>query len=273
MVEQIKYVNHLNEVIEFGTDGIYVNENDLRDFAWSITKKNEKITAFKMGVAKHAIPIYIMCRTEAEGIEKRNSIFEIFEKDVLSMKHGKIIIGDYYLKCFITGQKKSDYQQSKRYMELKATIQTDLPRWVKETTTTFNYGAGVQGKNLDYNNDFPYDYTSNLLSQVLNNTDFISTNFRMNIYGPCSNPKVTVAGHDYEVNVEFDANEYLTIDSVNKTIVLTHKDGATENCFNKRNRDSYIFEKMPIGISKVSNNGDFKFDITLLEERSEPKWT
>ena len=136
MVEQIKYVNHLNEVIEFGTDGIYVNENDLRDFAWSITKKNEKITAFKMGVAKHAIPIYIMCRTEAEGIEKRNSIFEIFEKDVLAMKHGKIIIGDYYLKCFITGQKKSDYQQSKRYMELKATIQTDLPRWVKETITT-----------------------------------------------------------------------------------------------------------------------------------------
>ena len=65
MVEQIKYVNNLNEVIEFGTDGIYVNENDLRDFAWSITKKNEKITAFKMGVAKHAIPIYIMCRTEA----------------------------------------------------------------------------------------------------------------------------------------------------------------------------------------------------------------
>ena len=273
MVERIKYVNHMNEVIEFGTNGIYVNESDLHDFAWSITKKNDRISAITAGVVKKTIPVYIVCGSEAEGIAKRNSLFEICEKDVLAMKHGKIILGDYYLKCYITGSKKSKYQTSKRYMEVKLTVQTDLPKWVKETITTFNYGAGSKGKNLDFENDFPYDYTSNLLSQKLNNTDFISTNFRMNIYGPCSNPVVTVAGHDYEVNVDFDANEYLTIDSVKKTIVLTHKDGATENCFNLRNRDSYIFEKMPVGISTVSNNGDFKFDITLLEERSEPKWT
>jgi len=93
------------------------------------------------------------------------------------------------------------------------------------------------------------------------------------IYGACENPGITVAGHLYEVAASVAANEYLTIDSVNKTVVLTHTDGTTENCFNLRNRDSYIFEKMPVGLSEIAVNGDFKFDIVLLEERSEPKWT
>ena len=72
------------------------------------------------------------------------------------------------------------------------------------------------------------------------------------------------------MNVE--TNEFLTIDSVLKTIVLTKRDGSTENCFNYRNKDSYIFEKIPSGTSNISS-GNFNFEITLLEERSEPKWT
>ena len=60
---------------------------------------------------------------------------------------------------------------------------------------------------------------------------------------------------------------------IRRTIVKTLADGSKVNCFNKRNRASYIFEKMPVGTSKVSASSGFKFDVVLLEERGEPKWT
>ncbi len=273
MLEKITYKNHVNEVISIGAGDIFVNENDLHDFAWSVTSKNDRISAFKKGIVKKTIPLQIACRSESGGLAIRNKLFEVMEKDVLAKQHGKIIIGDYYLKCYVTGSTKSEYLKSRGLMTLKLTVQTDFPSWVKETTTTFGYGAGKPGPSLDYNNDFPYDYTSNLLGRSLENTGFADSNFIIRIFGPCENPKVTINGHDYEVLKAFGANEYLTINSIDKTIVLTENDGAEVNCFNLRNRESYIFEKIAPGANLVAASGNFKFDITLLEERGEPKWT
>lgn len=273
MLENFRYVNHMNEILDFGKGKIFVNSNDLRDFTWTITSKNDRISGFKKGIVSKTIPIILKCNSEEEGVLLRNQLFEVLEKDVLAVQYGKIIIGDYFLKCFATESKKTEYLINKSYMKISIKISTDFPYWIKETKTTFNYGTGTEGKNLDFDRDFPYDYTSNLIGKTLNNTNFVPTNFRMVIYGICENPVVTVAGHAYKVTSSVAANEYITIDSVQKTVILTHVDGTQENIFNKRDRDSYIFEKMPPGAQNVAANGSFKFDITLLEERSEPKWT
>ena len=95
----------------------------------------------------------------------------------------------------------------------------------------------------------------------------------MVVYGAAENPALAVGGHLYQVDAVLQANEFLTVDSVGKTVILTHTDGSTENLFNSRNRDSYIFEKIPPGVSLVSLDGCQKADITLLEERGEPEWT
>ena len=274
MIEQIKYINHRNEVIEFGKAGLYVNESDLHNFAWSVTSKNNKISGFKKGIVSKTIPLVIKCATDAQGLAMRNRIFEVMEKDVLAVKHGRLVIGDYYLKCFAVESKKSDYSINNGYMKISLKISTDFPYWIKEKTVTFGYGSGgSEGTNLDFNRDFPSDYTSNMLGQALNNADFVESNFIINIYGAAENPSVVIAGHTYEVGTSIAANEYLTIDSTNKTVILTHTDGSTTNCFNLRNKDSYIFQKIPSGLSNVSASGGFKFDVILLEERSEPKWT
>ena len=273
MLEKITYINHLNEVVEFGNGEIFANYNDLRNYDWSVISKNNKISGFKKGIVKKTLPIKIKAKTEEEGIKLKNRLFEVFEKDVLSKKHGKFIIGDYYLKCYVTGASKSEYLLSKSYLTIKVTIYTDYPYWVRETTTQFNYGKTVMGgTNLDFNRDFPSDYTSNMLGKTLDSVSFAECNFKMVIYGVTENPEITIAGHKYAVNTSIAANEYLTIDSINKTIVKTLADGTTANCFNQRNRESYIFEKIPAGQSMVSSSTDFKFDVTLLDERSEPKW-
>ena len=195
------------------------------------------------------------------------------EKDVLAGIHGRLFIDGYYLRCFVTGSAKSEYLYNGRHAKVSLTIETDLPEWIRETVFAFGYdGAGSAGKDMDFNRDFPSDYASNLLGRSVCNTGFVASEFRMVIYGAAEEPSVTVHGHVYQVHASLEGNEHLTIDSVDKTILLTHADGSQENLFNLRNRESYIFEKMPPGTSLVSLEGCRKADITLLEERSEPRW-
>jgi phage-related protein len=94
----------------------------------------------------------------------------------------------------------------------------------------------------------------------------------MIIFGPCSAPTVYVSGHAYTVNCDAELGEYITIDSVEKTVTKTAIDGTTTNVFNLRGRESYIFEKIGAGANTVVWDGGYGVDIILMEERSEPKW-
>ena len=276
MLEQLIYKNHVNEVFEFGKDGIFVDTNELHDYEWTVTKKGNRIAAMSRDISKRTLPVIIICPTEAQGIAARNKLMEVVEKDVLAMKHGRIILGDYYFRCFVTKSQKKNYLTTKRWMELTLTLTTDFPYWVKEETFAFRKqgeGSGAGGQNLDFHFDYPFDFASSVSRKEVSNTGFVGSNFRMVIYGACTNPAVTIANHTYQVNCDVDEGEYLTIDSVSKKIYVTAVDGTTTNVFNLRNRDSYVFEKIAPGTSHVTWEGDFGFDITLLEERSEPKWT
>ena len=271
MLEQLIYKNHVNEVFEFGKDGIFVDMNDLHDYEWTVEKKGNRIASLDYAISKRKLPVVIICDTEEKGIQARNKLLEVVEKDVLAMKHGRIILGDYYFKCFVTKSQKQNYLMSKRLMEVTLTLTTDFPYWVKESTTSFGTASSDSG--VDFNYDFPFDYTTNMIAKEVRNTGFVSSEFRLIIYGACTDPEVFINGHRYQVTCAVGENEYLTIDSSAKKVFLTANDGTVTNLFNNRNRDSYIFEKIPAGRNAVTWNGDFGFDITLLEERSEPKWT
>lgn len=272
MLERLKYKNHLNEVFDFGKDGIYVETNDLRDYEWKVTEKNNRITALERVTGSKSLPVVIICNTEDEGIRIRNKLFEATEKDVLAMKHGQIIIGDYYFRCFVTKSQKADYLISKRHLRLNLTLTSDFPYWVKETSHLLE-GGKSGAANVDYPFDYPFDYVGTNQLDYIINANFVSSNFKMIIYGACSNPTVYVNDHTYQVNCDVAADEYLTIDSVAKTVTLTKGDGTIVNQFRNRCRDSYIFEKIPSGKLPVTWDGALKMTIILLEERSEPKWT
>lgn len=277
MLEQLKYKNHQNEIFEFGKNGIFVNTNDLHDYEWKATSKGNRISALNRAISTRKLPVVIMCDTEARGIEARNRLLEVFEKDVMAMQHGQIMIGDYYFRCFVTKSQKKDYLTSKRHMRIDLTLTSDYPYWVKETVTQFRPGGGTTSGSgslwLDYPHDFPFDYfLSSANTNSLFNSGFVATNFKMILYGSCSNPAINIAGHTYQVFCDVGVNEYLTIDSTTKKIQLTQYDGTVVNKFNSRNKESYIFEKIPVGDNTLTYSGLSDFDIILMEERSEPKW-
>lgn len=113
---------------------------------------------------------------------------------------------------------------------------------------------------------------SEVQGDILSNPNFIASNFRLTIYGFATAPIVYVDDHAYSVDVTISTGEYLAIDSRDKTIMLTRYNGAKQNCFNQRNKDSYIFQKIATGNHIITCSGDLEFTITLYDERSEPKW-
>ena len=274
MLEEFVYKNHMNEELRFGEGSIYANSNDLHDFAWSVTSKNNRITGFDRGIVTKTVPVVIKCTSEEAGTVIRNMLFEYAEKDVLSMQYGKISIGDYYLKCYVTGSKKTDYLVDKSLMKVSLGISTDIPYWIKETKNIFRpLKESKTGKNLDFNFDFPFDFYNGMSNMALLNEAITDADFEMVVYGPCENPEILIGSHKYHVNCQLETGEYLVINSLSKKIYKVKNDGEQVNQYNLQDRDWYVFQKIASGSHSVFWSGLFGFDITLYERRSEPKWS
>lgn len=278
MLNHIKYVNHLNETIEFGKNILIVTDSDLLDFSWNVEKSNDIISGFTRKIASKSVTVVIKNRNEAEAVRAKNQFFEIFEKDVLAKKSGKFVIGDYYLKCYVIGSVKNDYVARSNYITIKLKINTDYPYWCHELAKSFIKGnivneTGAKTGKLSYPYRYPYRYSMPQDVGFILNDHYASCDFKMIIYGPCTNPSILINGHLYEVTTTLYTGEYLVVDSRNNTVIRYLNDGRTENLFNWRNKDHSLFEKIPSGHCSVLWNTDsFGFDIVLFQERSEPKW-
>ena len=121
--------------------------------------------------------------------------------------------------------------------------------------------------------DYPYDYVSSLSGRKILCDTVEPCAFRLLIYGEALNPYVIIGGHRYAINGEIKEGETLLIDSLNKTVTLTTETGNKVNWFDKRGRDDYIFEPIKPGQHTVAWLGSFGFELTVIEKRSEPKWT
>lgn len=283
MLESFKYVNHVGEVLEFGKDGLFANANDLRDYSWNYDSDKNRIENFRKGVVNKTIPITIVANSEEEGTLKKNRIFEIFEKDVIAEQPGKIIIGDYYpdekridgyyMQGYVYASQKSEYLTHKNLLTTSISIVCDKGDWYKVTTKEFIHEdiPDTTGRGYPYGYDYDYSMGNGYLNNIVND-HFAPCDFIMTISGYAFEPTVTIGNHIYRVWETVQANEVLTIDSKARTITLRKNNGVQVNLFSKRDRENYIFEKIPSGDLPVYWNSGFNFELTLFEERSEPKW-
>lgn len=132
-----------------------------------------------------------------------------------------------------------------------------------------DYDAAVA---LDFPYDFKYDLSSGRISRYVVNTNIDDADFIMKIFGACYNPKVSAGENIYRVKTDIYTGEYLEINSVTKKVTKYKVNGEKINCFNLRDRENYIFEKIKPGLQKLNRNGTFAVELTLLEYRSEPEW-
>ena len=106
----------------------------------------------------------------------------------------------------------------------------------------------------------------------IQNPHFTDANFTLVIYGPVTNPQVTIGGNSYLVNIVLEQGERLEVDSRTRTVTKISKNGEHINAFHNREKGKTFFRKIPPGRQTVVWTGKFDWDLILYEERSEPRW-
>ena len=275
MLDKFIFENHLGLRFDGLQNGVYLNYSELRDYSWSYDTINNRISRFYMGTKNRKLPLVVKCNSDEEAVAVKNRLHELAEADIETRIPGKIFVGDYYTNGFITASKKSEYLITKRLCYIELTLTSDDPAWYRENTYPFAPGTGgaIGNGGTDYPYDYSYDYALSMNGKKIVCDSVRGSAFRLLIYGEATNPSVVIGGHVYSINGTIGKGETLLIDSLSKTITLTTALGNKVNWFYNRGRKDYIFEPIPAGQNTVSWIGTFGFDLTVIEKRSEPRWT
>ena len=275
---EVYYINHKNQKIDLGKSPYQMEVGDIFDFSYKYEGNNNKITRIYKDITTLSTNVTIDSKTEEEFHHFANLFFEIIDANNIANQRGKLYIGEYYVECNVISSNKTFWKETFRGMENAVKILIPYPYWCHELAKSFLKGnivneTGAKTGKLSYPYRYPYRYSMPQDVGFILNDHYAACDFKMIIYGPCTNPSILINGHLYEVTTTLYTGEYLVVDSRNNTVIRYLNDRRTENLFNWRNKDHSLFEKIPSGHCSVLWNTDaFGFDIVLFQERSEPKW-
>lgn len=276
---EVYYVNHRNQKIDLGRSPYQMQIGQMFNHSNKYEAGNLKVKRIYKDVTTLPTTVTIDAASEKDFYDAINNFFEITEADTASGVPGKLYIGEWYILCNIISSDKKFWQETFRGMENSIKLLVPYPFWCREVTKSFLIGnESAQEETADeylfYPIQYPYRYSMPRDVGFIQNDHYAACDFKMTIYGPCTDPSIMVNGHVYEVMTTLYAGDYLMIDSRNNTVIKYKNYGATENMFNFRNKKSSLFEKIPSGRCSVTwNTAAFGFDLTLFQERSEPKWS
>ena len=282
---RIYYENNAGEILDLMKWPYKIRESEFLKHEWSYTgtensgKKNGgTIKNIRKKIEKSNLIVDVFAMSKKEYTAALERFLEVTEKDVMDEKPGKLYVDEYYYPCFVYASEKKGWERMTTYLQNELKIVSPYPFWCHEVEKSFlksNVGTGHLEKtgNLSYPYRYPYRYPMSQDAAFVINDHYAACDFKMIIYGPCTNPSILINGHLYEVTTTLYTGEYILIDSRDNTVVRYLNDGRTENLYNWRNKASSLFEKIPSGQCSVLWNTDaFGFDIILFQERSEPKW-
>ena len=296
MLEKIRYVNSRGESIVFGESGIFVNENDLRDWEWEYSTEYNRVRNLARKRKERTLPVQIWAETEAQGINIKNRLHDVTEVDVVAGSPGRLYVGDWYIPCYVVGSAKSGYLVSKSILTVMLTLVVESGSWYCSELISFNErksltsakvgealvgfarvgstGAEGDGTTLYlYDYDYPKGYSFAVQGNYLVNDCAAPCAWKIVVHGKAANPAITIGGKVHRLNYEIPEGSYVEIDSRERTIMLYDADGRGTSLFRYRDKVDDIFEAIPNGMHWISWNGDYAFSIELYKERSEPRWT
>ncbi|PLS23776.1 hypothetical protein BLI708_00395 [Bifidobacterium imperatoris] len=151
--------------------------------------------------------------------------------------------------------------------------------WHKPVTRQFSRNTARYTSGKGYSYDYRYDYVPTRASAVLSNDSALPSRVKYIIYGAATSPAITIGGNKVIADVSIPSGGYLIIDGTGspRTAVLTAANGDQTNVFDKLRRDQanneYAFATLQPGVSQVSWDESFSFDIEYWMERTGLPWT
>lgn len=303
----IYYKNHLGSIIDLNSENVILQYQEFFDYYWDIAQNNKKISGFCRDSATIPVTIAVIADDTEEYLDIIENFYRAIETDIQNEEPGRLYVGEYYLLCYISGDKKEDAFLGIPSQIKNLTIVTDYPFWCRDKTYHFfaspeqiidaNTREEIDSvlDNSELTPDYPYEYTYGFVTKYkpatkkvlydykydyfwnhtigkLDNDHFAGSNFKIIIYGPCTHPEIRIGGNIYRVSATLSDGEYMVIDSRNRTVVKYAINGIVENKFNSRDKENNVFKKIPPGKNSVKWNAQYPFDVILLQERSMPKW-
>lgn len=277
-----KYITHEGKSIDFNIKGgnFTLNPFPLRSFAVEPQVLNNQVSGFLSGnTTSYPVEFGVVGNSVRETADNYDYLLSFFEDDIEAVSPGTLVVNGYSLKCYINGI--TPIISMRKGKTFTATVTTENPMWYKELSTFVftpemsfiqNTPSAPAVKPIDYPHDYPYDYGTNQESKTINNKALRASHFRLIIEGYVSNPLITIGDHMYSVAVEVPELSLLIIDSREETVTLVDENGSRTNAFDKRNRESNVFQKIPSGKSEVLYKNISKFYLTPIEERRFPPW-
>lgn len=248
---------------------------NFHNWSWNVDavkrQYGERVSAFTRPAAVYEATLSLF-GTSQEKLALLEALHDDFELDVRNLTPGRLIWNDYYIECFAT-ESSTKPDDSNMIVDNKVRFYCPYPFWIKEDTKSFfGQASGTTETFLDYPYDYDYDYFSGGSGSATWQTDFpFKSDFRMVIYGPAVNPRIVINDQVYQILDVLEASEHVVIDSKHGTIEKTTASGQRVNAFDLRNKAESVFEQIPAKSLSLSWPGTFGFDLTLYEERSEPR--
>ena len=275
-MRDVFYRGSTGNEIHFNRHPYYLNRaTDLLSHKWGYTNNEyvDRIESFSMRFAERKFDLGIIEPSDVAYGKALQDLNIIFDYDVITRSHGRLYVGDDYLRCYVIENSQSTYDTRANKVLRPYKLIAEDGRWIREKiySTIPDMPDGTD-KGIDYPYDYPYDYAYDVRWGSVKNDTVSGADFVMTIYGACTMPGVYIGEQEYYVNIEIDLGEKLVIDSIAKTLLLYHVDGTVENVFSRRGRESDIFAQIPSGEFSISRNDNFDVRLQLFEYRSEPEW-
>lgn len=280
-MRESKFANHEGQVITFN-DGSGYSFNPLPTYTYSINPSviGSKIAGFNTAdTLSYVVEIGVKGSNAEDTANKLDQLLALFQSDISANSYGRLTINGYSLDCYVTAMTVT--QNLHTLKSAAFTVFTDKPTWFKELQTyqyapdssiILNSPDEEQLPTQSYSHGYPFGYPNPYAIRKIANPLYTPAQFKLAVMGPCT-PSIIIGGHVYSVNSEVGAGEILTIDSRLKKVYKRAADGTITNLFDCRNRDSFIFEKIPPGENQISWQSIDKFFLTLVDERTIPPWS
>ena len=256
----------------------HIKTAGLYDYEWEVNATTEllgsKIKNFGKKAKKYEITLDFRGNQE-ERANAAEKLYELSERDIVKMTPGRLIFKDHYLTCYIIGGEIGT-SKLKRAVEKTVYVYAPYPFWIREESRSFPMISPDEQQDdacLDYEHDYPYDYTMPYGGDVIWKVDhFAPCEFLMTVFGPAVDPRIVINGHPYQIYTTLDTNEYLQIDSRDNKVIKYLANGIQQNIYDLRAKQESVFDPITPGNISVVWSGEFGFDLTLFCERSEPRW-
>lgn len=270
---EMTYTNARGEVFVFGDETrVYLDESDLFGYEYSFSSQGSTIRATR-NMEKKDIKLLFLNDTDPTQI---NRFLDVVDHDVQVLKPGTLELDGYTRRCLFIADDPEDYMWKPGLMRRDMKLVMIDSYWTCITSYTFPPGEDdVTGGN-NYPFDYPHNYSAPAPAQSVINANTSPSDFVLRIYGPISDPSVTIGGNTYKVACDVESGGYLTINSQDKTVINRSSIGVETKAFHAgsigtKGSGFYLFEKIVPGPNLVNKPRGNLVALDLIEARSEPR--